>query len=216
MKKLKKLSAILLAVAMVLSFAACGGKSGADTTGTWSLKMDLSQALKEEMGSEFAGFNAPFSFTVYLDLNKDNSYKMYLNEAETKKDMDAFIDALSDFFVEYLYTALEAQGIDRATAQATLETQFGMPIRDYALQAMKESIDLTELTNSMVQEGIYEIKDGKIFMAEDKIDTRVYDLITVEGDKMTINAAEDAEASPFLDESIPGLSHPFVFTRVKK
>ncbi len=214
MKKLKKLAAVMLAFVMVLAFAACG-KSDPNAVGTWSLKMDLSAAMKEEMGSEFADFNAPFVFTVYLDLNKDGSYKMYVDEKETEKDLETFMDALADYFTEYLYSMMEAQGVDRATAQTTLEAQVGMPVKDYALQTIKESINITELTSSMVQEGVYEVKDGKFFMGQNKVDKNVYDLITIDGDKMTLNAAEDATASPFFNGTIPGLSYPFELTKVK-
>lgn len=213
MKKLKKLSAVLLALAMVLAFAACG-KSDLNVTGTWSMKLDLSAAMKEEMGSEFSDFDAPFVFTVYLELNKNGSYKMYVDEKETEKDMEAFMDALADYFTEYLYSAMESQGIDRATAQATLEAQVGMPVKDYALQTIKESINVAELTASIVQEGVYEVKDGKFFMGVDKVDKQIYDLITVDGDKMTLNSAADAAASPFFNGTIPGISYPFELTRV--
>lgn len=214
MKKLKKISALLLAFVMLLAFAACG-KSDANAIGTWSLKMDLSAAMKEEMGSEFSDFNAPFVFTVYLDLSKDGTYKMYVDEKETEKDMDTFMGALADYFTEYLYSAMEAQGMNRADAQAALEAQVGMSVKDYALQSIKESINITELTSSIVQEGVYKIKDGKFFMGADKIDDRIYDLISIDGDKMTLNAAEDAAASPFFNGTIQGLSYPFELTRVK-
>lgn len=214
MKKLKKLSAILLAFVMVLAFAACG-KSELNAVGTWSVKLDLSAAMKDELGSEFSDFNAPFAFTIYLDLNKDGSYKMFVDEKETEKDMNTFMEALADYFVDYLYTAMEAQGIDRAAAQTALEQQFGMSVRDYALQMLKESMDITELTDSMVQEGVYEIKDNKFYMGLDKIDKTVYDLITIKEDTLTLNAAADAAASPFFNGTIPGISYPFELTRVK-
>ena len=214
MKKMKKMSAILLAFVMILAFAACG-KPGLDVVGTWSIKLDLSAAMKEELGSEFSDFNAPFAFTVYLDLKKDNSYKMYVDEKEAEKDMETFISALAEYFTEYLYSVMEAQGVDRATAQAALEAQVGMSVKDYALQTIKESIDVSELTSSMVQEGVYEVKDGKFYMGLDKVDKTVYDLITVDGDKMTLNAAADASASPFFNGTIPGLSYPFELTKVK-
>lgn len=214
MKKLKKISAILLAIVMVLAFAACGD-SEPNATGTWSIKLDLSAAMKEELGSEFSDFDAPFAFKVYLDLNKDGSYKMYVDEKETEKDMNTFIEAMADYFVEYLYTAMESQGIDRTTAQTALEQQFGMSVKDYALKTLKESIDITELTDSMVQEGVYEVKGNKFYMGLDKIDKTVYDLITIDGDTLTLNAAEDAAASPFFNGSIQGLTYPFELTRVK-
>lgn len=235
MKKLKRLTAMLLAFVMILSFAACGKdpnaantqkesdsstadtqkKSNSSAVGTWSMKLDLSAAMKEEMGSEFAAFDAPFVFTVYLDLNKDGSYKMYVDEKETERDMETFMDSLADFFTEYLYSAMEAQGIDRATAQATLEAQVDMSIKDYALQAIKESIDIDDLTSSMVQEGVYKVNDGKLFMGSDRVDKKIYDLIAIDGDKMTLNAAADADASPFFNGTIPGISYPFELTRVK-
>lgn len=214
MKKLKKIAALLLACSLVLAFAACG-KSGPDATGTWSLKMDLSQAMKEELGSEFAGFEAPFVFTIYLDLNKDGSYKMYVDEKETEQDMDTFMSAFADFFTEYLYSAMEAQGVDRTTAQTALEAQFGMSVKDYAFQTIKESMDIASLTESLVQEGVYEVKGGKLYMGETKINKQVYDLVTIEGDKMTLNLATDAAASPFMNESIPGVSYPFELTKIK-
>lgn len=214
MKKLKKISALLLVFVLVLAFAACG-KSDMSAVGTWSVKMDLSAAMKEELGSEFSDFDAPFSFTVYLDFNEDGSYKMYVDEKETEEDMNVFMTALADFFTEYLYTLVAAEGVDRATAQAALEAQFGMSVNDYALKTIKESIDMSALAESLVQEGVYEIKGGKLYMGIDKIDKRIYDLITIEGDKMTLDAAKDAAASPMLNESIPGLSHPFELTKVK-
>ena len=213
MKKLKQLSAILLAFVMVLSFAACGA-SKQNAVGTWSLTMDLSAAMKEEMGSEFSDFNAPFVFKVYLDLNKDGSYKMYVDEKETEESMTPFMEAFADYFIEYLYTAMEAQGVDRASAQTALEAQFGMPVKDYALQSLKESIDISALTESITAEGVYEIKDGKFYMGESSINKSVYDLVTIDGDKMILSQAADAVASPLLDESIPGLSYPFTLTKV--
>ena len=210
---MKKISAILLAIVMVLTFAACG-KSEANAVGTWSMKLDLSAAMKDELGSEFSDVNAPFAFTVYFDLNKDGTYKMYVDEKETQQDMEVFIEAMTDYFIEYLYDAMEAQGIDRATAQTVLEQQFEMSVKDYALQTLKDSMDITELTNSMVQEGVYEIKGNKFYMGLDKIDKKVYDLITIEGNTLTLNVAEDAAASPFFNGTVPGLSYPFVLTKV--
>lgn len=214
MKKMKKLSALLLAFVMVLSFAACG-KSESNAVGTWKIKLDLSDAMKEELGSEFADFNAVFGFTVYFDLNKNGSFKMYVDEQEVQKDMETFMESFADYFVGYLYSVLETQGVDRETAQTTLETQFGMSVRDYAVKMLNESMDISEMTESMTQEGVYEIKNGKIFMGIDKVDKKVYDLITIDGDKMTIDEAPDADASAFMDDSIPGFSFPFVLTKVK-
>lgn len=212
MKKLKKLSAILLAFVMILAFAACGKSN---YIGTWSLTMDLSAAMKEEMGSEFADFNAPFVFTVYLDLNKDGSCKIYVDEKEAEKDVEPFINALAEFYIESWYTAMEAQGIDRATAQSSLEAQFGMPVKDFALQAGKESVDIGEVTSSITSESVYEIKNGKFFMGSDKIDATIFDSITIDGDKMTLDLAPDAAASPLLDETLPGFYYPLELTRVK-
>lgn len=214
MKKLKKISAKLLVFVMVLAFAACG-KPKPNAVGTWSMKLDLSTAMKEELGSEFSDFNAPFAFTVYLDLNEDSSYKMYVDEKETEKDVETFISAMAEYFIEYLYSLMEAQGVDRATAQTAMDARFGMPVKDFALQSIKESMDISDLTNSMVQEGIYEVKDGRFFMGPDKINKKIYDLITIDGDKMTLNAAEDAAASPFFNGMIHGLSFPFELTRIK-
>lgn len=214
MKKTRKISVILLALVMVLSFAACG-KSDTNAVGTWTMKMDLSAAMKKEMGSEFANFNAPFVFTLYLDLNENGSCKMYIDEKETEKDIETYIVALADFSTEYLYSVKEAEGIDRTTTQAAIEEQFGMPVYDYELQTIRECINITELTSSMVRECVYEVKGGKFYTGSDKVNKKVYDLITIDGDKMTLNSAKDADASPFFNKTIPGLSYPFVLTRVK-
>lgn len=208
MKNLRKTTAIMLTFVMVFSFAACG-KFGQNAVGTWSMRLDLTTAMKEEMGSEFESFDTPFVFTVYLDLNKDGSCIMYLDEAEAEKDMETFMYALADFFAEHLSSTKDE------AAQKALEAQFGMSIKEYALQSVKQSMNLDDLARSMVQEGVYEIKNGKLFIGSDKVDENIYDLITIDGDKMTLNAAADASASPFLNGTIPGLSFPFEFTRVK-
>lgn len=219
MHKTKKITAMLaffmvFSFGMVLSLTACG-KSGLNAVGKWSMKLDLSDAMKEEMGSEFAAFDTPYAFTLYLELNKDGSYKIGLDEKEAEKDMATYMDALSDFFTEHIYSAMEAQGVDRETAQTALEAQVGMSLKDYALQAIRESIDIDDVISSIEHQGIYKINDGKLFLGGDKVDENIYDLITIDGDKMTLNAAADASASAFLNGTIPGLSFPFELTRVK-
>ena len=72
--------------------------------------MDLSAAMKEEMGSEFADFNAPFAFMVYLDLNKDGSCKIYIDEKESEKNVESYVEALAEYYTEHWYAAMEAQG----------------------------------------------------------------------------------------------------------
>ncbi len=213
MKKTSKLVALLLVLAMVLSLTACGNPAK-NLYGTWSSEFDLSEALAQEMGDEFADFDAPFAFTIYFDFNEDGTCKMYVDQDEFSADMTTWIDELVAYAVDMMYDTFEQQGVDKDTADSLLQEQFGMSIDEYMKSMIAESIDLESMAADFETTGVYEVKGNKLYIAEDEIDKNSYDIFSIEGDVLTIDMAEGAEASDVFSD-IEGINYPFTFTRVQ-
>lgn len=213
MKKTSKLVALLLVFAMVLSMTACGN-AAKNLYGTWSMEYDLTEALAQELGDEFADFDAPFAFTIYMDFNEDGTCKMYMDQDEFSADMTAWIDELVVYTVDMLYATFEEQGIDKATADSVLGEQFGMAVEEYMKTEIEESMDLESMVDDFEKTGVYEVKGNKLYIAEDQIDKNSYDIFSVEGDVLTIDVAEGAEDSDVFSD-IEGIDYPFTFTRVQ-
>lgn len=213
MKKLSKVVALLLVLAMAFSLCACGN-SAKKLYGTWSTDIDLTEALAEEMGDDFADFDAEFGITLYMDFNEDGTVKAYIDEDEFAADMDVWMQELVAFAVEMMYAEFENQGVDRESADALLEEQFGMPLDQYMLEMMQDSMDIESMASEMESNGVFEAKGNKLYIAEDEIDKNTYDIFTVEGDTLTIDMAEGAETSDMFDD-LEGIDYPFTFTKVQ-
>lgn len=213
MRKINKLVALILVFAMALSLCACG--NGAKKLyGTWSSDFNLTDTLAKEMGEEFAGFDEELILKVYVDFNEDGTWKMYVDSDEFSESMGVWMDALVDFSVELMYSMLEEQGVDQATADDMLEQQFGMPISEYMSAMMAESLDVESMADEMEDSGVYEAKGNKLYMEEEEIDKNAYDIFTVKDGVLTIDKAEGAETGDGFD-AIDGFDYPFTFTKVQ-
>ena len=79
---------------------------------------------------------------------------------------------------------------------------------------MEESVQPEDVTADMHQEGVWEAKNGKIFISDgDTVDETSYDLYTISGDTLTFELPENAEVDS--ESVLPGMEYPLVFTKVK-
>ena len=215
MKKVSKLVALVLVFVMAMSLIACGGSKSAEKLyGTWSSEFDLTGEMLKQLGSDFADFEGELKFTIYFDFNEDGTCKLYADKDELSTDMNAWIDSVLEYAINKMYEQFEAQGIDKETADAAIEKQFGMPIDQYMGDLVRGSIDIDSMAAEMETTGVWEAKGDKLYMDEKEIQKNAYDIFKVEGDVLTIDAAEGADASDVFS-GIEGMDYPFTFNRVK-
>lgn len=209
MKKITKLTVLLLAMVMVLSLCACGGNdAGKALVGTWALDCDLADAMSDELGSDYADFNAPLKLTLLFDFNEDGTYKMYIEESSFVESFNSWVDAFLDYSVEMTYDIFEAQGMSREETDEVVMQNFGMSVEEYMRETVASSLDASDLARSVESTGTYETKGNKLYLAEgsSKIDEHYYDIFTVNGNALTLELPDGVDESEA--EIIPGLSYP--------
>ena len=104
---MKKIIALLLALVMALSLAACGSKDDSkQLVGTWQCALDLTEKMDEEMaanlGTEYTS-EAPVSLYLTTVFNEDGTFSMSPDLDATTESLNAYIQALKPALVELLY-----------------------------------------------------------------------------------------------------------------
>lgn len=213
MKKVTKLAALMLTLVMALSLCACGKDTGKDLVGTWAMDCNLASAMAEELGDDYADFDAPLNLTILMDFNEDGTYRMYIDEATFSDSINGWIDEFITYSAEMMYEMFEDQGMSREDADAAVMESFGMGIEDYMRDQISTSLDVNELMGEMESSGSYKTKGDKLYMAEgsDDFDDNSYDIFTVNGNSLTLELPEGADPSE--GEIVPGLEYPLNFQK---
>lgn len=198
MKTCKKLLALLLALAMIFAFAACGdskddnkddkGSSNVQETnppetdppteppkeeeklyGDWTMVTDAAGAMNE-------AYVMMFGDTFALPESPIN-FSMTLSFAEDGEftlDMELDTDSFDAYMVE-LSDSLVAYLYDTYEAlgysKADITAELGMTVEEYVESAFAVSPDdIIDELDDMDLEGCYKLKDDELFLAEDEDD----------------------------------------------
>lgn len=215
MKKLSKLLALIMVMTLAFSLVGCGDTSD-QVLGTWELSYDLSSelsaALLERAGDDYADFNAELMINMRLQFNDDGTYRMYWEEESTKANYEQWLNELVDYDTDMLYTTYEGQGFSREEVDEQAQEQYGCSLRDYVMEQRQDAFDIDAFIASGDSNGVYKAKGNKLYMGETETSPNTYELFTVEGDTLTLDAAteEIAEQSSLN----PGFEYPIVFKKV--
>lgn len=210
MKKMKKLLSLVMIMVLALSLAGCGS-TAKKLYGTWSTTIDFSGELESELGSDFEGFHEEFDIILMMDFNEDGTFKMYVDEEALTDTFNTYIESLASFGADMMYEELEGSGYTREEIDAMAEQQYGMGIEEYVLSELQSSVNIEEVASDFETTGVYEAKGNKLYMDEVAVSSNVYDLFTVEGDVLTIDAAGEVDS----EEIIEGFDYPYVFNKVQ-
>lgn len=211
MKKLSKLSALIMVMILAFSLVGCGDNSD-EVLGTWETSFDLSEAMLDGTGDDYADFNAQFVVNMRMQFSEGGTYRMYLEEESTKANFEQWLDALVDYETEMVYAAYEEQGFSRAEVDEQAQQQYGSSLRDYIMEDRQDVFDIDGFIAEIDTSGVYQAKGNKLYLGEEEISPNTYDLYTLEGDTLTLDAAtEEIAAEAAL---VPGFEYPYVFKKV--
>lgn len=187
-------------------------EEGKALIGTWAIDFDMADALAEELGGDYADFHSSFEMTLLFDFNADGTFKMYVDEGPFTTNFNNWLDAFIDYSMEMVYDEFESYGLSREEVDADILENYGMSMQDYMFLLVGE-LDVSELVEELESAGTYETRGNKLYMAEgsDKIDPFVYDIFTVNGNKLTLELADGADPSEA--EIVTGLSYPLILER---
>lgn len=212
MKKFSKLVAVLMVLTMVFSLCGCGN-SAKKLYGSWGLECDFSDLLAEEMGEEYADFSCALPMTILFDFNEDGSFHMSVDKDSFSGSLDKWFAEFISYNVDLLYAEFEKQGVDRATADEQVQTQFGSSMEEYMTQLIEESVDVDSMADEMTVDGKFEVKGNKLYIAETGEDTNsvVGNPYKVTADTLTIEMAAEEEG----EEIIPGMEYPLALNKIQ-
>lgn len=179
--------------------------------GTWAATFDLSNAIESELGSDFDGFHEEFGITLMLDFNEDGTFKMYADEAALTDTFNTYIESLAAFGTELLYKEFTSSGYSRKEINSVFKREYGMGIEEYILSELQKSVDIEELVDDIETTGVYEVKGDRLYMDEFAVSSFAYDLFTIEGDVLTIDASGEVNSVDIFED----FNYPYVFNRVQ-
>lgn len=214
MKKGKRWMALLLTLLLAFSISGCGKPEEEDTTaeliGSWSMECDLAEAMNTTVGEAYTGMDSEFVVKVVFTFTQEGTYKMYVDKDSFVNSFDGWLDDYVAYSVEDMYVEFEAEGLTREEADFIIEEEYGCSITEYLFDATKAQLDLDAMVENMVSEGIYEVKGEKLHMSDGtEIDENRYDIYTIEGNTLTLDIPEGADAPAVF----PGVEYPFVLTK---
>ena len=195
MKKLTKLLALVLALALVFSLTACAGKTS--IVGTWKYTMDynkLMESMSEEEGTDAEGedmkglvdaMNKLFeglTMVIVLDLKEDNSFTMSTDEASMKAANELIKERMPDF----LKSMFGEDGLNAMLGEGQTMDDL---VNSYSEEFNTDDMEMEET------KGTYTYEDGKLVLTPEgeEAATMTVELSAKELKVTAIDAKEDDE-----------------------
>ena len=195
MKKLTKLLALVLALALVFSLTACAGKTS--IVGTWKYTMDynkLMESMSEEEGTDAEdedmkglvdAMNKLFeglTMVIILDLKEDNTFTMSTDEASMKAANELIKERMPDF----LKSMFGEDGLNAMLGEGQTMDDL---VNNYAEEFNTDDMEMEET------KGTYTYEDGKLVLTPEgeEAATMTVELSAKELKVTAIDAKEDDE-----------------------
>ena len=190
MKTAKKFAALLLALLMMLTLCACGGKKN-ELLGTWTGEMDMASTLIETVDAglgvempeyqlqSFGDYLGKLPLRVTLELKEDGTYLQYMDEASVEEAKQRVFDSTMQFYYDIFPVVINAElqksglDVDVSTVEK-LEEVLGMDFDELIEQTL--GMDMESYVHSVLaedsfdsllekEEGKYKVEEGKLFLS---------------------------------------------------
>lgn len=216
---MKKIVALLLALALTLALAGCGPTDAEKLVGSWTGEMDMTETMnqmlaEDESLAEYGVTLDSFVLEVTMTFNEDGTFSLTVSEESVEKAVDGFLESMESTIVTMLEEEMAAAGLNM-TVEEMLQIS-GMSMEDLMAEMRTEILGdetAAEAAAEMSSSGKYNAGDGKLFTSDDvEVAPGVleYDLYTLEGDTLTLTEHVGGEAE---DEEMTVLVYPIVLYR---
>ena len=149
MKHVKSLALCLLALALVLALAGCGGRKS-DLP-----DLDLAPALNSAMTQlglaeeDLADLTLPVPYT--LTLGEDGTYSMQADKEATVTALHTYLQGCGSAIEAALYKTAEESGLSREDFDAAFEQSTGSSVSDYVAEQISQ-LDEESLLSSLEED----------------------------------------------------------------
>lgn len=209
----KRILSVILMLAILLSFTACGSGDKEKLVGTWKCEMDLAEQINTEMGldeesAEYLNFDS-FTIVLYMQINEDDTYSLYADTDALEQTMEAAMASFAEGMTKYLEDMVLAESGIAMSADDILAAS-NTTMDEMLAEAFPEGM-VEELAEGMKQEGKFKAKDGKFYTSaglEYEVDPAVYETYTLEGTTLTLLEYVGEDAGDTMNV------YPMVFNKV--
>lgn len=209
----KRILSVILILAILLSFTACGSGDKEKLVGTWKCEMDLAEQINTEMGldeesAEYLNFDS-FTIVLYMQINEDDTYSLYADTDALEQTMEAAMASFAEGMTKYLEDMVLAETGIAMSADDILAAS-NTTMDEMLAEAFPEGM-VEELAEGMKQEGKFKAKDGKFYTSaglEYEVDPAVYETYTLEGTTLTLLEYVGEDAGDTMNV------YPMVFNKV--
>lgn len=209
---MKKFLALLLAVMMVMTLAACGADADKELTekiqGSWTLELTMNGDM---MGvSEFTG---EIALPITITFDADGIMTMHLTEENKAVFTESLETEMYAFMTDMMYSQFEDMGMTREEADAAVQEYYGQTMEELIDELMAEvmaELDADELAAEMESSSAYIIKNGKLYTGESTDDLDVMECNEIELSGNTLKLLSSNAADTWEDLN---LTFPITLTR---
>lgn len=215
---MKKITAMLLCLVLVLSLCACGAKE--NLVGTWKANIELADLMNKEIAASGDEAMAEamnlesFQLPLILELREDGTCTMKVDPEAMAASADKLAADLTEGLKAYFVTMLQQQGLEVEDPTEFLTTM-GLDL-DALVAEMKDQFLSEDTFAEFTMESKYKAEDGKIYFSDDlesEINADEYNTYTLKGDTLTLDVGNMVIEEG--QEDMAAYMFPMTLTRAK-
>lgn len=215
---MKKITAMLLCLVLVLSLCACGAKE--NLVGTWKANIELADLMNKEIAASGDEAMAEamnlesFQLPLILELREHGTCTMKVDPEAMAASADKLAADLTEGLKAYFVTMLQQQGLEVEDPTEVL-TAMGLDL-DALVAEMKDQFLSEDTFAEFTMESKYKAEDGKIYFSDDlesEINADEYNTYTLKGDTLTLDVGNMVIEEG--QEDMAAYMFPMTLTRVK-
>ena len=154
----------------------------ADIQGTWRYTVEIDGEL---MGDP--EFDGALSMSLILELKNDGTMSVHMELGD--------LSAFRDYMLKSMYAEFEAEGLDKAAADAAILESTGMTAEEY-VDYMLKTLDFNALFGAMNINGVYYVEGDQLYGGMSWNSELTAETFYLEGDTLTlVETLENGETS---------------------